>query len=206
MGTSVWFFFPKDEGGQGLIHLQSRTAAFRLQFVKRLLTGPTDVAWRGLSCAILKMGGNLGLDKSLFLMKPDVRLFSKLPPFYRSCFKVWALFNVRRFGPATSLHWLLQEPVVGGARLDVSSTNFPALQKMLCGAKIVTLKDVVNLTGPYFGNRRGFADSLGLRSLRVVSQLLEKWRASCITDETELLVDYCAGVCRPEKQDFSLGW
>lgn len=198
-------FLPKDEGGQGLIHLQSRTAAFRLQFVKRLLTGPTYVAWRGLSCAILKMGGSLGLDKSLFLMKPDEMLFSKLPPFYRSCFKVWALFKVRWFDPAISLHWLLQEPVVGGARLDVSSANSPSLQKMLCGAKIVTLKDVVDLTGPYFGNRRGLADSLGLRSLRVVSQLLEKWRAACTTDETELLVDYCAGVCRPDKQDLFPG-
>uniref|UniRef100_A0A8C2FKM2 Reverse transcriptase domain-containing protein n=1 Tax=Cyprinus carpio TaxID=7962 RepID=A0A8C2FKM2_CYPCA len=30
-------YLPKDEGGHGLIHLQSRMAAFRLQFLKRLL-------------------------------------------------------------------------------------------------------------------------------------------------------------------------
>ncbi|KAK3557986.1 hypothetical protein QTP86_005623 [Hemibagrus guttatus] len=33
---------PKEEGGQGLVQLASRTAAFRLQFLQRLLTGPKD--------------------------------------------------------------------------------------------------------------------------------------------------------------------
>ncbi len=28
-------YLPKEEGGQGLVHLQSRTAAFRLQFIQR---------------------------------------------------------------------------------------------------------------------------------------------------------------------------
>ncbi|KAK3574674.1 hypothetical protein QTP86_011585 [Hemibagrus guttatus] len=31
---------PKEEGGQGLVQLSSRAAAFRLQFIQRLLTGP----------------------------------------------------------------------------------------------------------------------------------------------------------------------
>lgn len=35
-------YLPKEEGGYGLIHLQSRTAAFRCQFAQRLLTGPVD--------------------------------------------------------------------------------------------------------------------------------------------------------------------
>ncbi|XP_056256715.1 uncharacterized protein LOC130184701 [Seriola aureovittata] len=39
-------FLPKEEGGQGLVHLASRGAAFRLQFIQRLLTGPTDLVWR----------------------------------------------------------------------------------------------------------------------------------------------------------------
>ncbi|KAK3520082.1 hypothetical protein QTP70_013029 [Hemibagrus guttatus] len=37
---------PKEEGGQGLVQLASRTAAFRLQFLQRLLTGPKDLIWR----------------------------------------------------------------------------------------------------------------------------------------------------------------
>lgn len=39
-------FLPKEEGGQGLVHLASRTAAFRLQFAQRFLTGPVDLVWR----------------------------------------------------------------------------------------------------------------------------------------------------------------
>ena len=31
-------FLPKEEGGQGLIHIESRVAAFRLQFLQRYLT------------------------------------------------------------------------------------------------------------------------------------------------------------------------
>ncbi|KAK3516368.1 hypothetical protein QTP70_009929 [Hemibagrus guttatus] len=34
---------PKEEGGQGLVQLSSRAAAFRLQFIQRLLTGPRDL-------------------------------------------------------------------------------------------------------------------------------------------------------------------
>ena len=36
-------FLPKEEGGQGLEHLASRGAAFRLQFIRMLLCGPRDL-------------------------------------------------------------------------------------------------------------------------------------------------------------------
>ncbi len=35
-------YLPKDEGGQGLIHLQTRSAAFRSQFLRRLFDGASD--------------------------------------------------------------------------------------------------------------------------------------------------------------------
>lgn len=47
-------FLPKDEGGQGLVHLASRGDAFRLQFIQRSLTGPEEGVWRSLSCCILQ--------------------------------------------------------------------------------------------------------------------------------------------------------
>lgn len=56
--TKSILFLPKEEGGQGLINLQSRTAAFCLQFIQRLLSGPSDVGWSL---------GRLQMDKSLFL-------------------------------------------------------------------------------------------------------------------------------------------
>ena len=35
-------YLPKEEGGHGLVQWQSRTAAFRVQFLQRLLTGTVD--------------------------------------------------------------------------------------------------------------------------------------------------------------------
>ncbi len=74
-------FLPKEEGGQGLIHLQSRIATFRLQFVQRLLDGPSDFSWHAVSCMLLRSSTGLGLDKALFLMDPLKLDTSMLPIF-----------------------------------------------------------------------------------------------------------------------------
>ncbi len=63
-------YLPKDEGGQGLIHLQSRTAAFRLQFLQRLFDGASDFSWRAAACTLLQNYGGFGLDKHLFSAEP----------------------------------------------------------------------------------------------------------------------------------------
>ncbi|KAJ4946628.1 hypothetical protein JOQ06_024291, partial [Pogonophryne albipinna] len=47
-------FLSREEGGQGLIHLASRTATFRIQFLQRYLTGPADLVWRDVSSCILR--------------------------------------------------------------------------------------------------------------------------------------------------------
>lgn len=57
-------YLSKDEGGLGLIHLQSRTAAFRLQYVQRLLQCSSELSWMGAACAILRNIEGLGLDKT----------------------------------------------------------------------------------------------------------------------------------------------
>ena len=90
-----------------------------------------------------------------------------------------------------SLHWLLKEPLVGRAHLNISPANFPSLQNILCSANVVALKDVVDLKESRFGNRRVLATSMMLRSLRLVSTLLKKWRANCTIDEIELLTVQC---------------
>lgn len=63
-------YLPKEEGGQGLVNLQSRTAAFHLQFIQKLLSGSTCVSWRASVCAILQSLGGFQLDRALFLMDP----------------------------------------------------------------------------------------------------------------------------------------
>lgn len=61
-------FLPRGEGGQGLIHLPSRGAAFRLLFIQRYLTGPKDLVWRKVADVIFNQAGRLGLNSALFLM------------------------------------------------------------------------------------------------------------------------------------------
>ncbi|TWW77687.1 hypothetical protein D4764_12G0010770 [Takifugu flavidus] len=47
-------FLSRDQGGQGLIHLASRTATFRLWFVQRYLTGSPDLVWRDVASCLLR--------------------------------------------------------------------------------------------------------------------------------------------------------
>ncbi|KAK3514023.1 hypothetical protein QTP70_001303 [Hemibagrus guttatus] len=77
---------PKEEGGQGLVQLSSRAAAFRLQFIQRLLTGPRDLVWRAAASGLLHTVKGLGLDRALFLMDTKMLDISGLPMFYRGLF------------------------------------------------------------------------------------------------------------------------
>lgn len=104
-------YLSKDEGGLGLIHLQSRTAAFRLQYVQRLLQCSSELSWMGAACAILRNIEGLGLDKTLFWLDSQRLKLSNSPVFYRNLFKVWSLFKKNRESNGASLyfknHWLV---------------------------------------------------------------------------------------------------
>ncbi|KAK3561450.1 hypothetical protein QTP86_002829 [Hemibagrus guttatus] len=104
---------PKEEGGQGLVQLSSRAAAFRLQFIQRLLTGPRDLVWRAAASGLLHTVKGLGLDRALFLMDTKMLDISGLPMFYRGLFKIWNVFKKQNKG-CRSVHWLLEEPLVYG--------------------------------------------------------------------------------------------
>src|SRR4029434_11015631 len=87
-------YLPREEGGQGVVHLSSRGAAFRLHFIQWLLTGPENLTWRRVAYAILQTVGGLGQYKPLFLMDPSKLDTAGLPVFYKGLFKVWNLFKV----------------------------------------------------------------------------------------------------------------
>ena len=125
-------YLPREEGGQGVVHLSSRGAAFRMHFIQRLLTGPENLTWRRVAYAILQTVGGLGQDKPLFLMDPAKLDTTGLPVFYKGLFKVWNLFKVQKEEEEdVSLHWLLSEPVINGARLDITCGT-PALNARPC--------------------------------------------------------------------------
>ncbi len=66
-------YLPKEEGGQGMVHLQSRLSTFRLQFIQKFLKGSEELVWRNDSKNNLQRVESLGLDAALFLM--DSRIF-----------------------------------------------------------------------------------------------------------------------------------
>lgn len=66
----VVLFLPKEERGQGLVHLTSRRAVFRLQFIHQLLYCPQDLVWRPLAHLTLQSIGGLGLQE----VRPTARV------------------------------------------------------------------------------------------------------------------------------------
>lgn len=116
-------YLPKEEGGQGLVHIESKVATFRVQFVQKYLTGPTNVVWRDVASSLLGETAGLGLDTALFLMDFKFVNLRGLPPFYQALFKVWNFFKWKRLEHTCSLHWLLEEPLINGARMDVQDSN-----------------------------------------------------------------------------------
>ena len=195
-------YLPKGEGGHGLIHLQSRTAAFRLQFVQRLLTGPVDCGWKSVACAILRTFDGLGLERNLFLVDPKKINLSRFPIFYSNLFKVWSLLTVQRAHSTSSLYWFLKEPLIYGSRLDITCEKpIHAVTFSLLRSGVTTLGHLFRLAGSDFGNTRNVADHLGVRSIRVIAQLLEKWRASLTSGELQMLGDFISGLCSPDCSD-----
>uniref|UniRef100_A0A9J8BR89 Reverse transcriptase domain-containing protein n=1 Tax=Cyprinus carpio carpio TaxID=630221 RepID=A0A9J8BR89_CYPCA len=148
------------------IHLPSRHATFRLQFIQRFLTGPLDLVWRKMAEAILHTVDGLGLDAGLFLMDVKQLRLAGLPQFYCGLFKVWGLFNVCRLEGIQSLHWLLEEPLIKGARMDIAGGSFPGLMQILCSSKLVTLKHLVDVAGPELSDINAVAAFLGQKSAR----------------------------------------
>ena len=193
-------FLPKEEGGQGLVHLASRCAAFRLQFVQRLLYGPKDLVWRPLAQLILQGVSGPGLQESVFLMDFKTVFFHSLPVFYRGLFSVWKLLWKERVRH-DSLFWLLKEPLGHGGLLSVPSWAGAAVTEDFTTTGISTLGAALEYTGPELQGAAGLAAGLGWRSERIVGRLLSHWR-SCLTgQERHLLREYSRGVTAPCPDD-----
>lgn len=109
---------PLQEGGQGLVDLQSRVTAFRLQTAKRLLYHP-NLSWRGLAWTLLRRAGGLGYDRQLFLLSPGAVDITALTPFYRSVLSAWHQTVTVKRSIACPEGWVLQEPLIHNPLLPV---------------------------------------------------------------------------------------
>lgn len=195
-------FLSKNEGGQGLIHLQSRAAAFRLKYAQRFLESSVDQNWSLVASIIFKNFEGLGLDKSLFWMNLKKLSISKLPIFYCNLFKVWSCFKVLRSEKTDSLYWTLQEPLICGSRFDVSNEGcFPALMDLLMKSHIITLGTLIRITGPVLSDTKTMEGMMKMRSTRVLNQLLSKWKGTITDEELKMIKDYEEGHIQPKEDD-----
>lgn len=64
--------------------------------------------------------------------------------FYKGTFDVWKLFRQ----DTTSLYFLLWEPLVHGARLDVACETTPGLSRFLYLSKTLKLQSLKDIGGP----------------------------------------------------------
>lgn len=193
-------YLPREEGGQGLIHMVSRGATFRLQFIQRLLTGPEDLVWRNVAVSILRRAGGLGLDFSLFLMDSNRIPLNGLTPFYKGIF-LWSFFEKRRVVSGSSLFWLLEEQTVFGARLDVSNEIAFGFENVMCTSKKVKLCDLIAEGGTDLNNSQGVASGLKLKSERLARKFLKVLKQRLTMEENFLLVRYGEGRISPNNKD-----
>ena len=186
-------FLSREDGGQGLMNLVSRRDAYRLQFIQRLLTAPKTLTWRPLAHCILHGVSKLGLDVSLFQMDAKQLVIEGLPLFYRSIFRVWGLFYHQWVGGLSSVHWLLEEPIVLGSRFDVAGEDFPGIKKLLCEKMVLKLRHLVGRAGCKLQNAQAVASCLGIKSVRYVERFLGKLNGVLNLQEKSLLEGYSKG-------------
>ncbi|KAI3355010.1 hypothetical protein L3Q82_004793 [Scortum barcoo] len=92
--------------------------------------------------------------------------------------------------PTASLFWLLEEPLIHGARLDVRDSSRPGLSQRLVSARAVKLRHIVDAAGPRLHDAETLASRLGLRSNRHTRNILNAWTTKLTTEELEMLQDY----------------
>ncbi|KAK3567954.1 hypothetical protein QTP86_027414, partial [Hemibagrus guttatus] len=112
----------------------------------------------------------------------------------------WTLFKRGSQGPAVSLYWLLEEPLVGGGRMDIKDSS-PGLTHITHSKKFTTLKRLVDMAGPEFKDTRAVAEELSLRSLRYTEVIIQRWTNKRSEDELNLIKEYHDGTETPDRGD-----
>ncbi|CAK6982023.1 uncharacterized protein LOC122995885, partial [Scomber scombrus] len=72
---------------------------------------------------------------------------------------------------------------------------------MLHTAGVSTLGKVLELAGPRLDDPDGLAARLGVRSTRVVGQVLKHWTQKLTEHQVSLLTDFCDGALLPNCSD-----
>ncbi|KAJ8359199.1 hypothetical protein SKAU_G00157240 [Synaphobranchus kaupii] len=95
--------------------------------------------------------------------------------------------DVERSTSSVTVKWLLEEPIVYGARLDITTAATPGLSETLKEANLVTFGQLVNLAGSNLAEAGKLAERLGMRSTRVAGQMLERYKSALTTEDWRAL-------------------
>ncbi len=123
-------FLPVNEGGHGLMDIQSRIMTFRIQAVQRLLYSGQSM-WTDTACALLQKVDIFKYDKQLFLIRlMDIDL-SGTSSYYQSVLKAWrSIFKVER----SSSDWIQHEPLFNNPLIEVKELSLRSLRSVMAKA------------------------------------------------------------------------
>ncbi len=117
-------FLPVNEGGHGLMDIQSRIMTFRIQAVQRRLYSGQSM-WTDTACSLLQKVDIFKYDKPLFLIRlMDIDL-SGTSCYYKSVLKAWrSIFKVERSSSDRIQHELINNTLIEVKELSLRSLRF----------------------------------------------------------------------------------
>ncbi|KAI3375790.1 hypothetical protein L3Q82_003739 [Scortum barcoo] len=181
-------------------------------FNESLTYGSMPVSCRRAVLTLLPKKGNLQDIKNwrpVSLLCVDYKLLSKaLANRLREAMEqvihrdqTYCVPGSKRNDKPNSLHWLLKEPLIHGARLDISSSVAPGLTAALCRSRTLSLQQLVDAVGPALGDAEALSSLLSLHSVRVAGRILSLWRQKLSGKERSLLIDSSQGKIAPNPAD-----
>lgn len=129
--------------------------------MQKFIFGENNI-WKAGASLILKQVRGLGLAENFFWTKYVDRDLKDLPLYYHSVLKAWMSIRTVRKTPTMPLFWLLNEPVVGGARLDIDEKVIPGITDSLTNAKVITMGHLLDIWGCNFDRIEATAQYLGM--------------------------------------------
>lgn len=138
-------YLPVAEGGQGLVDVQSKVAAFRLQSAQRILYNHSP-SWLNTAQLLLRRAGRLGYDKQLFLVQSTDLILSGLTSFYSSVMQAWQIFHFQRTKDQAPGMWVFEEPLFCNGLLESPALQSASLRTKLREAGCTKVGHLMKLT------------------------------------------------------------
>uniref|UniRef100_A0A3P9LKP2 Reverse transcriptase domain-containing protein n=1 Tax=Oryzias latipes TaxID=8090 RepID=A0A3P9LKP2_ORYLA len=160
-------YLPVEEGGQGLIDISARVAAFRLRTAQRLLHG-FGLPWLDTACVLLRKAGGYGFDKHLFLPQLHTLDLTGLSLFYCSVLQAWRLLLCKREMVSTPGIWLFEEPIFGNDLFNSQILVSATMRSKLRDAGCVKLGHLLQTPVPEL------SAFTGIRSLRTLENFVKE--------------------------------